>query len=529
MQTLCKVPKKIDGEDFVDYHDQLGNEVPDYIEADIKAKDLHQELLLLTESVLSDQATQSLNDTRPVAIASFRAWEDKLQTLSAKADAQDRLSALSSWRQWAIEAASSGAGKAHRWTKVPQAWKPNTARRLQADHDAEPLNLLSELSEKFQKIWEPAASPLPVPNCVVFPSWLPADRRSHASHQTISAQDIAEASKSFRPGTAQTYDGMHVRHWASIEAEGQELLAQMMCLTLALGTLPAPLRSVAAAAIPKATTGYRTIGLFPAYYRVLVRSITYHLRSWEQAHQRKFFSFSSGKSAVLTVWAQAAHHELTSAIGKPSSATVFWDLSDFYEGMSRPKLLGRGFAHDFPAAPAYLSVSAYAGERFIQLNGMVTSAGFPTKGVVAGCGLATYHVQAYHGPPVQLFVDSRPHLSLNIHIDDFCLNATARSDDEVVSFISEGAAALETVIINDLDSKVSIPKADLVATSDALRHRVGKVLEQFGHKANTSEAINLGIDTTGGQPRRKQADHSLRARRQNTSPKKEQASTISES
>ena len=79
MQTLCKVPKKIDGEDFVDYYDQLGNEVPGYIDADINAKDFHQELLLLIESVLSDQATQSLNDTRPVAFALFRAWEDKLQ------------------------------------------------------------------------------------------------------------------------------------------------------------------------------------------------------------------------------------------------------------------------------------------------------------------------------------------------------------------------------------------------------------------------------------------------------------------
>ena len=167
---------------------------------------------------------------------------------------------------------------------------------------------------------------------------------------------------------------MHVKHWSAIEKTGQELVAKLMCLSLALGTLPRPIRSVAAAAIPKATAGHRTICLFPAYYRVMVRSLKDQFSEWEWAHQRKFFSFAAGRSAVLTVWSQTAHHELTSAIGKPASATILWDLSDFYEGISRTKLLCREVKQDFPLAPAHLSLAAYAGERIIQLNGMVISA-----------------------------------------------------------------------------------------------------------------------------------------------------------
>ena len=173
LQTLARVPKKIDGEEFVNYHDQLTTEIPDHITVDDKAKVLHNELVMQTESVLTDQASGILVDTRPMAIAAYKVWEDKLQGSVAKAESQDRLSAQKSWRLWAIEAASAGAGKAHRWSKVPQSWRPNTARKAPADHDAEPLNLLNELCEKFKGIWQPASSPIPVPNCVVFPSWLP--------------------------------------------------------------------------------------------------------------------------------------------------------------------------------------------------------------------------------------------------------------------------------------------------------------------------------------------------------------------
>ena len=91
---------------------------------------------------------------------------------------------------------------------------------------------------------------------------------------------------------------------------------------------------------------------------------------------------------------------------------------------------------------------------------------------------------------MQQFVDCRPHLGLNIHIDDLCLAATGRSEDEVLQHIAEGTAAMETIIEHELESKVSIPKADLVATSHQLRIRVGKAMEQYGHKAASASAVN---------------------------------------
>ena len=78
-----------------------------------------------------------------------------------------------------------------------------------------------------------------------------------------------------------------------------------------------------------------------------------------------------------------------------------------------------------------------------------------------------------------MFVDGHPHLDLNIHIDDLAITANELNDDNVVEKIGEGAAALHTLVENELECKVSVPKADHVANSNQLRARVGKVLGAF--------------------------------------------------
>ena len=91
---------------------------------------------------------------------------------------------------------------------------------------------------------------------------------------------------------------------------------------------------------------------------------------WEAALPNNTFSFSASRSAGFAVWAHTAQQELTSAIGRPSSATVLWDLIDFYKGMSRPKVLARAATQNFPIGPAYLFIIAYSGERIMALQGI---------------------------------------------------------------------------------------------------------------------------------------------------------------
>ena len=94
LQTISTRPKVIDGESFEQFHDNVTDqEVPDYIQSDCKAKDLYQDMIMLTEAILTDKAAGILTDTRPNALASMRHWEDRLHKCAADAEARDRMTA----------------------------------------------------------------------------------------------------------------------------------------------------------------------------------------------------------------------------------------------------------------------------------------------------------------------------------------------------------------------------------------------------------------------------------------------------
>ena len=170
LQTIAANPKNIDGESFDQFHDYVtGQEVPDYIQSDFKAKELYQDMIMLTEAILTDKSAGILADPRPNALESMKRWEDRLHKCAAKAEAQDRMIAHTAWRAWAIEASASGAGRAHKWTTLPQSWRPHTAKNAPRDHDAEPISILHELCQKFQRRWQPVSKPLLVPSRVLFP------------------------------------------------------------------------------------------------------------------------------------------------------------------------------------------------------------------------------------------------------------------------------------------------------------------------------------------------------------------------
>ena len=566
MQTLCVRPKLIDEMDLPTFSNSLKEDVLEQVSENNITNKLHTDLVVQVAAVIADQGSGVLADTRPMAMQSLRKWEEKLHEAMGKEDSLDKKDATQKWREWAQQSAANGAGRAHRWTKAPVPWKTKVAKTATSEQeDAVPMAIRTDLKKKYAAIWRPSTVPWPASSKVQFPEWVPhpfagkvtgwesSDEpqwlASEASrmpekddepydspewweptHDTVDEQRLRErqwepihepqcegqiqpgsipwqevraASRTFRKSTSQTYDGFHVCQWQHLEPIALEVTAKLFCLSLALGMLPEQVRAVVAAAIPKTTAGYRTVGLFSSYYRLLMRTVRPLAQDWEANHPNRLFSFTSGRSAVLTVWGQVAKQEVTSAIGRPSSATILWDLSDFYEGMSRGKLLQRAVDLDFDLATTVLSLTAYSGERVIVLDGLATSVGHPTKGVIAGCGLATYHVQVYHTAPLTAFTSAHQNLDLNVHIDDFGLTATGRSDDEVVLQLSAGAAALHNVVQTELECEVAVAKADLVASSDALRRRVGKAMEQLGQKWAPTTAVNLGIDITGGLPRRR--------------------------
>ena len=73
------------------------------------------------------------------------------------------------------------------------------------------------------------------------------------------------------------------------------MLAEFGGLTLALGTMPGQLMSTLSVLLPKPTSGFRTVGLFPALYRALIKQQGPALQKWEAEHPTHAFPFREGK------------------------------------------------------------------------------------------------------------------------------------------------------------------------------------------------------------------------------------------
>ena len=93
-------------------------------------------------------------------------------------------------------------------------------------------------------------------------------------------------------------------------------------------------------------------------------------------------------------------------------------------------------------AIATLARQHYGGPRLLQMGTMVTSCRHPSRGVIAGCGVATYNVQAYSGPGLDTFAAYHPDLAINVHVDDFLYAATDMNDTTVARQIKAGSMAM---------------------------------------------------------------------------------------
>ncbi len=155
-----------------------------------------------------------------------------------------------------------------------------------------------------------------------------------------------------------------------------------------------------------------------------------------------------------------ALREKTACIG-----CFLWDLTNFYEFISRPKLWERARARGFNEAIVSIALNQYGSRRFLGLGELAMDAGYPERGIAAGCGWATTWVQVYTLDPLLVWQESSPQVNATLFMDDFMGAATAQEEHQVVGWLANGAAALWTVIEHDLECKVAAHKSVLLASS----------------------------------------------------------------
>eukprot|EP00974_Lingulodinium_polyedra_P065948 6379259-Lingulodinium_polyedra.AAC.1 len=134
-------------------------------------------------------------------------------------------------------------------------------------------------------------------------------------------------------------------------------------------------------------------------------------RAWELEHKSKHLLYQKGSSCVMAVWRVAVLAEYHAA-GGAHVCSLSWDLYNFFEFINRKKLAAKEKRLEMPQVLTRIPLGMYAAPRVVQLNGWAKEVGCPTRGIIAGCGLATTHTQAYSLEDLQALAAANPRVDI---------------------------------------------------------------------------------------------------------------------
>eukprot|EP00959_Pyramimonas_sp_CCMP1952_P044867 937331-Pyramimonas_sp.AAC.1 len=159
----------------------------------------------------------------------------------------------------------------------------------------------------------------------------------------------------------------------------------------------------------------------PALYRVWGRIRQGEARSWEQSNRREFLAHQAGRSILELVHKQHLQAE-SGAVQEQElhSASIMWDLTNYYEHANRDKLHRRALDTGFNGAVMAIILNQYQGQRMITMNNQTSHAGDPTKRIPAGCSFATYLAQMFCIEALDIWT-SNVEAPLHMFIDDLPL------------------------------------------------------------------------------------------------------------
>ena len=124
-------------------------------------------------------------------------------------------------------------------------------------------------------------------------------------------------------------------------------------------------------------------------------------------------------------------------VGQGEETVSVW--CDFAQRMEHHILQANAETFCFPLPVLRVAVSAYKMPRVLVLHGEAAPTGHPSRGVVAGCAIATYLVKLYCLLVLDNVVRLHPRVSLDVFIDDSHQSAqgTPREARKLVVLLDE--------------------------------------------------------------------------------------------
>ncbi len=416
------------------------------------------------------------------------------------AEQDDKRHAEERWRAWIAEGADAGARNAHAAVRLPVQWSPTVVEDAQHVYTADPMKLLEAQRREYIGEWQAVETPAARSGWRAMP---PLEAMSPA-HLRATALQVAER-------TTQTYDGFHPRHMALLSDPALAALGTLYQAMEAAAMWPTQIGLVTMPALPKPLGGFRLIGIFAAVYRIWSKARRPEAQAWEDAHDRPYFACGADRGAIDVVWRQAMRAEAAVA-DDLHAAAVTSDMRKFFEAIDHGLLLERAERHGFPMQIAKLAVAAYRGPRMLRLGAFTARELYATRGVIAGCSLATTFTKIYTVDGYDYFVHRCPWATLDNYIDDNVIS-TEGSDVEVVQRLSDAARVLGEVVTRQFRCSFAPTKTRIVASSGKLGKRVRDAVRGTIGGTVAQAAPNLGADCAAGKARRAHGRRNQRSAR----------------
>ncbi len=131
---------------------------------------------------------------------------------------------------WCREAEANGASRAHRWTQLPEGWRPETTETIMDGVQvvtSNPDALDAREREKLAPLWAPRVTDGDIPTLGLV-----------AALPRPTVREVRAAAKRFRRTTGQGADRLNPRDFADLSDEALEIVIEIMMSCEAIGTLP---------------------------------------------------------------------------------------------------------------------------------------------------------------------------------------------------------------------------------------------------------------------------------------------------
>ncbi|CAE7334827.1 unnamed protein product [Symbiodinium microadriaticum] len=233
---------------------------------------------------------------------------------------------------------------------------------------------------QWQQIWKSQNTPVRA----VVPELLDRAKAETARLPALTTRQVQYRIHCL-PDKAPGVEGWNNRMLKQIPHEAVVPLTQLLNHVEATGLAPGQWRITKFAMLAKNQAIERPIGLCSVVYKTWLQTRYPLVQSWLQGYEKvaPWDSAVPGVTCLSVSIARVFKCEVAVATGR-HRATLYLDLSTFYETLSHAKLIESAKILDFPSSVLNIALQIYRGGRIIDAEGNMGPISFTDRGLCAG-------------------------------------------------------------------------------------------------------------------------------------------------